>query len=162
MKIGAKGLKALKIFHILMAIVWIGGSLAMMAVMLLTDVNDQSSMLMRAQVLKVIDDYLIIVGAVGCVLTGILYGLFTNWGFFRHRWITIKWLLTVLMVAMGIFAMGPCVNENVTATNLAVYQHNVETTLMWGWIPTVLQIVIIILSVWKPKLNMDSSISAKI
>ena len=41
----------------------------MMAVMLLTDVNDQSSMLMRAQVLKVIDDYLIIVGAVGCVLT---------------------------------------------------------------------------------------------
>ena len=75
----------------------------MMAVMLLTDVNDQSSMLMRAQVLKVIDDYLIIVGAVGCVLTGILYGLFTNWGFFRHRWITIKWLLTVLMVAMGIF-----------------------------------------------------------
>lgn len=152
-KLGTKWVKALKIFHIALATMWTGGALSMMAVMLLTDVTDASSMLTRAQVLKVIDDYLIIVGANGCIVTGILYGALTNWGFFRHRWITAKWVLTVLMVASGTFLMGPCVNGNVLTSDVSVYQQNVEQTILWGWVQIVLLVIVLVLSVWKPRMK---------
>ena len=152
-KLGTRWVKVLKILHIVLATMWIGGALSMMAVMLLTDVTDVCSMLTRAQVLKVIDDYLIIVGANGCIVTGILYGALTNWGFFRHRWITAKWVLTVLMVASGTFLMGPCVNSNVLKTDTIVYQQNVEQTILWGWVQIAMLAVTVILSVWKPKIK---------
>ena len=152
-KLGTRWVKVLKILHIVLATMWIGGALSMMAVMLLTDVTDVCSMLTRAQVLKVIDDYLIIVGANGCIVTGILYGALTNWGFFRHRWITAKWVLTVMMVASGTFLMGPCVNSNVLTTDSIVYQQNVEQTILWGWVQIAMLAVTVILSVWKPKIK---------
>ena len=152
-KLGTKWVKALKILHVALAVMWAGGALSMMAVMLLTEVTDASSMLTRAQVLKAIDDYLIIVGANGCIVTGILYGALTNWGFFRHRWITAKWVLTVLMVASGTFLMGPCVNGNVLTSDASVYQQNVEQTIFWGWVQIVLLIAVLVLSVWKPRMK---------
>ena len=77
----------------------------------------------------------------------------TNWGFFRHRWITAKWVLTVLMVASGTFLMGPCVNSNVLTTDTIVYQQNVEQTILWGWVQIAMLAVTVILSVWKPKIT---------
>ena len=56
-----------------------------------------------SSVLKIIDDWLIIGGANGCLLTGILYAAFTMWGFFRYIWMTIKWILTAFMIATGTF-----------------------------------------------------------
>lgn len=152
-KLGTKWVKALKILHVAFAVMWAGGAVSMMTVMLLTEVTDASSMLTRAQVLKVIDDYLIIVGANGCIVTGILYGALTNWGFFRHRWITAKWVLTVLMVASGTFLMGPCVNGNVLTSDATVYHSNVEQTIFWGWVQIVLLVIVLVLSAWKPRMS---------
>ena len=150
-KIGTTGLKLLKITHITLAVMWIGGAFSMILTLLLTEVNDASSMLLRAKVLKTIDDNLIIIGANGCVITGLIYEAFTNWGFFKHRWIIAKWGLTVFMVLSGTFAMGPCVNSNIFITDIAQYTQNVERTIFWGWIQIVMLFLVIILSVWKPK-----------
>lgn len=152
-KLGPKWMKALKILHIALATMWIGGALSMMALMLLTEVTDASSMLTRAQILKVIDDYLIIIGANGCIVTGLLYGIVTKWGFFKNRWIIAKWILTILMMASGTFLMGPCVNGNVSITDKATYMANVEQTMFWGWVQLAMLLIVVILSVWKPKLK---------
>lgn len=39
-----------------------------------------------------IDYAIVIPGAILAVATGIIYGIFTKWGFFKHRWITVKWI----------------------------------------------------------------------
>lgn len=52
-------------------------------------------MSVHAQTLKFLDDYMVIVGANGCLLTGLVYSIFTNFGFVKFRWVTIKWLLTL-------------------------------------------------------------------
>ena len=36
------------------------------------------------------------------------------WGFFRHWWIVIKWVLTSAMILFGIFFLGPWVDRTAT------------------------------------------------
>ena len=43
--------------------------------------------------MKLIDDFVIIPGGVGSLLTGLLYSIFTNWGWFKHKWVTTKWAI---------------------------------------------------------------------
>jgi hypothetical protein len=40
--------------------------------------------------MKFIDDFIITTSAFGVLLTGSIYALFTNWGFFKHKWIIGK------------------------------------------------------------------------
>ena len=152
-KLGSKGMKTLKILHIALVSMWAGGALAMMATMLFTSVTSVESMHMRAQVLKVIDDVIVTNAAIGCIITALLYGIFTNWGFFKQRWITAKWILTIIMMLSGTFLMGPLVNANVDVTDMATYMSNVGSTLMWGYIQVTMLVIVLILSVWKPKMK---------
>ena len=41
-----------------------------------------------------------------CLLTGLLYGLFTPFGFFRHKWLTAKWILTCFCFLSGWIFLG--------------------------------------------------------
>lgn len=60
--------------------------------------------------MKILDDYIIIPCALGCLLTGILFAVFTNWGFFKFRWLIVKWVVTVASILFGTFFLGPWLN----------------------------------------------------
>lgn len=157
-KLKGNGIKVLKMVHLLLAVMWIGGGLAMMLLLLTTSPQESHEMYMRSLALKLIDDWLIVPGAIGLLLTGIVYGIWTNWGFFKHKWITIKWILAVFMVLTGTFLMGPQVNGNVysiedipnyTLQNSEFFS-NVSQTILWGTIQVVLLVLTVIISVLKP------------
>ena len=130
----------------------------MMLLLLTTAPEQNHEMYMRSRVLQLIDDWLIIPGAIGIFLSGIVYGVWTHWGFFKHHWITVKWVLTVVMILLGTFLMGPWVNDNVyPATDISNYTPdnaaffgNVSKTILCGSIQVAMLIVVIILSVYKP------------
>ncbi len=50
-------------------------------------------------------DLLVVVipGAFGWLATGLIYGIFSHWGFFRHDWLTCKWAITVAAILFGTF-----------------------------------------------------------
>ncbi|MEL7565626.1 MAG: hypothetical protein AAGU27_12160 [Dehalobacterium sp.] len=49
--------------------------------------------------------------AILTILQGIVYGCFTGWEFFKHKWIILKWVSTVLvMLCTGV---GAIANSNV-------------------------------------------------
>ena len=48
-----------------------------------------------AQSHLIVDEHFLIPGGIGIIVTAILYGTITKWGFFKQRWITVKWILTV-------------------------------------------------------------------
>ncbi|MDR2502887.1 MAG: hypothetical protein LBD82_00635, partial [Deltaproteobacteria bacterium] len=48
----------------------------------------------------------VIFGVLGCLLTGLIYGLFPDWGFFRQRWLALKWLILLVAVTSGTFFLG--------------------------------------------------------
>jgi len=60
---------------------------------------------------KLIDDLVVIPGAMGSLATGLLYSLFTPWGFFKHRWVAVKWGITVYGILFGTFFLGPWLNS---------------------------------------------------
>lgn len=92
------------------------------------------------------------------MLTGVVYGVWSKWGFFKHNWITVKWILTVLMVLFGTFAMGPWVNDNVYpidelfryTTDDNVFAQNVFLTMICGIIQTICLLLVVVISVFKP------------
>ena len=82
------------------------------------------------EILEAIDMKILVPGAVGCLLTGIVYGIFTHWGFFKHRWLTVKWTLTLFMILFGTFYMGPLVKGNVLIGN-AIMEGNSDAAQYW-------------------------------
>ena len=111
--LNTNGLRALKVVHLICAIIWIGSAIVMNLLRLLVNVDNAAGMYYMAEILEAIDMQILVPGAVGCLLTGIVYGFFTKWGFFKHRWITVKWILTIFMISVGTFCMGPLIEENV-------------------------------------------------
>ena len=157
-QLGSKGLKRLKMLHLFCAVMWIGGAIALCLTLFLTTPENGSAAYMRSLVLKIIDDYIIIPGAVGNLLVGVIYGVWTKWGFFKQRWITVKWVLTVAQVLFGTFVLGPWVNANVKlASELGdavvgdpLFLHNIMMSKFWGSIQTACLLLYIVISVLKP------------
>lgn len=148
----------MKTVHLVCAIAWIGSAIVMNTLRHLVDVDSAEAMYYIAVVLEAIDMDILVPGAVVCLLTGIVYGIFTHWGFFKHRWLTIKWVLTVFMILFGTFYMGPRVKDNVLVAaqimtgngDIATYWHNVADCEWSGALQVFLLAVIIIISVFKP------------
>ena len=156
--LNTNGLRALKVVHLICAIIWIGSAIVMNLLRLLVNVDNAAGMYYMAEILEAIDMQILVPGAVGCLLTGIVYGFFTKWGFFKHRWITVKWILTIFMISVGTFCMGPLIEENVVigkalmegAGDAALYNANVSTSGSLGLMQLTLLIIVLIISVWKP------------
>ncbi len=107
---GPKGVKWLKIVHLVLASLWLGGAIALTAMQYGMRPAGDGALHGIDESMRFIDDFIIIPGAVGSLLTGLFYGVKTRWGFFRHRWVTVKWILTVSAVVFGTFWLGPWLN----------------------------------------------------
>ena len=105
-KLGAKGMKTLKVFHLLFVMVWLVGVLSMWVLNLQTPENGSELKMLLGSILW-IDHTMTIPGAMLTVLTGIIYGAFTNYGFFKLRWITVKWIVGVAVILSGTFIFHP-------------------------------------------------------
>ena len=104
MKLSSKCQKALKIIHLVSVIAWVGSAIVMNCIRHLVSVNDGAGMYYMADFLEAVDMKILIPGAIVCLITGLLYSLLTPWGFFKYRWVAVKWILTILMIALGTFS----------------------------------------------------------
>lgn len=152
------GVQTLKILHLLFAFMWLGGAAALLLINFLAQPATGDELFMKLRAMQVIDDFLIIPGAMGNLLIGIVYGIYTRWGFFRHRWITVKWILTVAQILFGTFFLGPWLNGNVEmalATGLAAlnnthFQANMSGTTIGGIAQFAVLCLYLYISVYKP------------
>lgn len=157
-KLGKKGLRILKILHIMFAIMWIGGVMALVSLQLGVHPDGIEAMRNAAVSHLAIDEYFLIPGGIGIVVTAITYGIFTRWGFFQHRWLTVKWILTILLVIIGVGYMGVTIKENMVVAQQLLdglgagktYWHNVYGVAVSGIIQIIGFIYIVSISVIKP------------
>ena len=157
-KLGVKGKRVLKIFHLVFAIMWIGGVMALVSLMLGMQPESPEMMWMAAKSHLVVDEFFLIPGGIGIVVSAFAYGFFTEWGFFKHRWITVKWILTIALVLIGVFLMGRTIEYNMAYSDLILREGadeklwwaNVHKVTVCGFIQIVGFAIVIILSVLKP------------
>ncbi len=105
-KLKPQVVKILKMFHIFFAFCWIMGGVALCLLIFITYPQTGDELFMRSRILQIVDDYFIIYGAIGAFFTGLIYSIWTNWGFFKHPWIIVKWIMTILQIAFGTFNRG--------------------------------------------------------
>lgn len=161
MKLGASGQKWLKIAHLFFVCIWVGPGVTLVAMQLALAPGPEGTGGMLHGIdtaMKFVDDYLIIPGAFGCLITGFLYSLLTNWGFFRHGWITVKWIITVGGILFGTFYLGPWINAlppasqelGLEALGDPAYLHNKTMNLIWGPVQVASLLFAVAISVLKP------------
>ena len=157
-RLSPKGIKILKIIHLLFIVLWIGGALSLTLLAVLIQPETAGGIYTKSLILKVIDDFIIIPGATGNLLIGFLYGLFTGWGFFKHIWVIVKWVMTVAQILFGTFILGDFVNSNVIlalelgekAVSNPEFMHNLSMSIAGGFIQLAGLLFMLCISVLKP------------
>ena len=148
--------KLLKVIHIILTSTWTGGALSMMIILWQWKSIPEADWHGFSMALKWIDDYVVTISAESIFLTGIIYGCFTGWRFFKHRWIVAKWLITIFMILAGTFTMGPYVNQNAAmsfpldASSREVLLQNIDHNVLLGNIQLTCFVLIGLISVFKP------------
>lgn len=145
-------------FHIFFSFSWIVGAMTLCLLVFTTCPKSGDELYMRSRILQIVDDYFVIYGALGALITGLIYSIWTNWGFFKHRWIIIKWVMIILQIIFGTWVLGPCLNDNViiadqlrdAALTDPIFLNNVQATQIWGTVQTTFLLIVIVISVQKP------------
>jgi len=134
-KLSASGRAWLKGFHIVCTCAWIGAGVCMFLLNFVARPNDSHDLYVVMAALRLIDDWMIIPAAIGSLLTGLLLSWLTPWGFFKWRWVTVKWGLTVIMTLFGVFYLSPWLHEmaDITVSDPIGVLHN-ETFLAKRWL----------------------------
>ncbi len=133
--------KWLKLFHLVFASLWLTGGISLLLLHFLTPLDAGSQTLKGWHMaMRKVDDFIVIPGAMGCLLTGLLYSSLTNWGWFRHRWITIKWVITVGGILFGTFFLGEWINSlaplaDAHPDNLAETAYPHSRRMLSAWAP---------------------------
>jgi uncharacterized membrane protein len=157
-KLPPNGVRSLKVVHLIFAFMWLGGAMALTLVPAFILPTNSQEALIYARTIDFIDDWMIIVGANGALLTGLVYGVWTSWGFIGHRWVAAKWLVIVVQVAYGTFVLGPWVTGNVAIAEKMAgpvsqypdYFYNLRKIAVGGSIQLAFLILVVSISVFRP------------
>ncbi|MDR1298316.1 MAG: DUF2269 family protein [Deltaproteobacteria bacterium] len=158
-KFGAKGMRVLKTIHLVFAALWLGGSIGLNLMIIGLQTAESDGQLLGFNLAcQYFDDAVLIPGAMGCLLSGLLICALTSWGFKKHAWVVVKWFLTIFCILFGTFALGPTVNNQpaitaelgLSALANPEYIENYYASLKGGVIQMVLLVFMFYVSVFKP------------
>ena len=159
-KFRAKELRWLKGFHLIAVSCWVGGAVALtMLYFIKNGVVDGGVLYGINQSIHHVDMSVIVIPcAFGCLLTGLLYSLLSNWGFFKHTWLIFKWIVTVVAILFGTFFLGPWETTmmgisgklGMLSLSDSSYLYNEKMHIIFGTVQTLVLIITVFISVFKP------------
>lgn len=159
LKAGQRARLFLRYLHVFSAMMWIGGGQAVL-ILLYNDrqaINGDELYALNSAITS-LDNCLISPGAAGTIVSGALICRFTNWGFRRHRWIMVKWVLTLVAAVFGMVYLGPWMQDlaEITGLNrLAVFDNGeyaraYRLGVVFGIGQTSVLIALLLISIFKP------------
>ncbi len=111
-KLSARGQRWVKCFHVLSAGVWVGTAASLGSKQFFITPSRDAELLGIVSTLDFIDLFVLVPGAMGVLITGLIYSIWTNWGWFRHRWITVKWIICAFGVTFGTYPPRPLAEQS--------------------------------------------------
>ncbi|NDV69206.1 hypothetical protein D0T66_09910 [Dysgonomonas sp. 25] len=150
-------MKVLKIFHLIFVMMWVVG-VATLAIISALTYYSGDELYTALRLSRIVDDVLVIPGATLTVLTAIVYGVWTNWGFFKHRWITVKWIISLTIVLLGTFYFSPHLDNSLyiadttrdAALTNAEVTDGIRISLIGGIAQGSALVFLVVISVLKP------------
>lgn len=145
--------------HVASGGIWFGTSLCMVLIALSNrDTTNGDELYAINSVLKLVDDFVIIPSATLSSITGALLCWLTIWGFAKHYWVIVKWIVTVTLIVVGTAWLGPWTNaitaisqtQRLQALQNPLYIWDQETLIIGAIAQTISLLAIIGISVLKP------------
>ena len=141
--------------HIMVSVGWTGAVAAYLALDV-TVMTSQTAQTLRAAYLamEVIGLYIIVPLALATLLTGLVMGLGTRWGLFRHYWVVISFLLTVFAVIVLLVetqTISQLASVAADPTTSSAELRALPSTLLHSGLGLVVLLVVLVLNVYKPQ-----------
>lgn len=96
--LGTTGKQWLKSIHLIVSVIWIGAAVSMNVLRFAWVPTSDGDLYAVDHAIAVIDNWVVVPAAWGSLLTGLFESWLTSWGFFKFRWVTLKWIATVAMM----------------------------------------------------------------
>ncbi len=111
-RLGTRTRRAVLITHIASAGAWFGIDVAM-AVVIFTAMTatDPATRVLCLQALEIFTVWPLLVSGLLCLLSGIVLGLGSKWGVVRYWWVTVKLVLSLILIALVPIALRPEVTQ---------------------------------------------------
>lgn len=156
--LSVKGQKWLKCLHIYSAAVWVGCATVLTIMPFFIKPEHGSDLAGILSALNFIELFILVPGAIGTFLTALVYSIWTNWGWFKHNWIIVKWIICIFGMIFGTFYLGPWVgemsqiaqNKGMEAFTDSLYLSTRYKVLTFGTLQTSTVIFAVFISTLKP------------
>jgi hypothetical protein len=142
--------------HITVSVGWIGAVAAFFS-LAVSGIASREPLTIRAAyiALDMITWFVIVPFAAGVLLTGVVSSIGTAWGLFRHYWVLLKLLITVLATGVLVIHLQPIevLAENAAQGNAftpALHDPQMLVVIASG-LALITQLVLTVLSVYKPR-----------
>ena len=144
-KMTASQQKLLKTIHLVAIGVWLSCVILLTLLPLISShVSNGDELYMYNVIYHFIDMDVLTPAAILTLVTGLVYSIFTKWGFFKHGWIIYKWIVTLGIIVVGTFYLGPMVEnlleisdlQRMAALENSYYNHGIRVGLWAGLINT--------------------------
>ncbi|MCL8013409.1 DUF2269 domain-containing protein [Streptomyces sp. AS02] len=115
-KLSRPARRALLVVHVVASASWLGLTLGLLALGI-TAGSTGSAVTVEASVraMKLFADWLLLPVAFLTLVSGLVLSLGTQWGLARHRWVYVKFWVTLATTTATVFALRPGVNSAVGA-----------------------------------------------
>jgi hypothetical protein len=145
--------------HVAFAALWTG-TVSSMSLLALRNQHSADAAVLQAlnSAINLLDDYVVIPAAIGSLLTGTFLCWLTIWGFFKHYWVIVKWIATVVLIVFGTFWLFPWANtataiskaQSLQALKNPLYTFDARGVLIGTVVQVSTLVVIIAISLLKP------------
>jgi len=143
------------IVHITFSVGWIGAVAAYIALDVAAATNQDAQTLRAAYLaMELIARYVIVPLAFASLLTGLVMSLGTKWGLFRHYWVLISLLLTIIATVVLLAEtriISYFANTAADPTTSSDDLRALGSTLVHSVGGTVVLFMILVLNVYKPR-----------
>jgi len=152
--------KILKIFHIIFVASMFGGLVSILNILIVKEnyhMMIENIFVVDLSILKIFT-WGVNYAFFALMLTSFIFGLFTEWGFVKHRWIIFKWIVVLIMFAVTWFGLGPAINGMTSIADAGLnnstmsrdYLNFQQKAVVFTIIEGVAMVLIILISVLKP------------
>jgi hypothetical protein len=150
--------------HVVIAAVWFGTALTMVAIALyashlysIPSVSGDSVYTLQA-ILAYLNDYLLMPAATLSILSGTALCALTVWGFFKHYWVIAKWVVTVTIITVVSGWVGPWVyaataiaeTDRLQALENPLFRFDQQAAMIGGGLEILALLGLILISFLKP------------
>ena len=154
-----KSEKTLKVIHLISMSFWTVSLVIMFAIgLILPNAGTNEAFYLGHYINYIIDFLIVTPAAILTFLTGLIYSIFTKWKVPKNTWLKYKVAITLLLIVLGTFWLGPLLRElteEVKVNGISLlsnenYLKNIKIVNWFSLTNALLLVIAYFLSTFKP------------